>query len=251
LKVGAPVVLVRNLAGGLMNGMLGMVFELQRGHPPIINFGGRIVSLEYVRFEIYDPVKKKCLAARNQYPIKLAYALTVHRAQGMTLSKVEVDCYSFFASDQLSIAVGSSVSTAANLRHPDHVYDFYFQESTEPKADLTCCKIRYESDQEEEENFERIDVVCDNNRNMPSSGPETPVLLDVSMENCPWSLQEFNNNYIRIRLNPIPLYPNEIKRKTTQSKQCKTQWHRYCSFPHSMYMQKGLHPHVRRNGKID
>jgi len=61
--------------------MLGKVFELQRGHPPTINFGGGIVSLEYVRFDIYDPVKKKCLAARNQYPIKLAYALTVHRAQ--------------------------------------------------------------------------------------------------------------------------------------------------------------------------
>ena len=67
----------------------------------------------------------------------------------------------------------------------------------EPKADLTCCKIRYESDQEEEENFERIDVVCVNNRNMPSSGPsaETPILLNVSMENFPWSLQEFNNKY--------------------------------------------------------
>ena len=55
------------------------------------------VSLEYVRFDIYDPVKIKCLAARNQYPIKLAYALTVHPAQGMTLSKVELDCDSFVA----------------------------------------------------------------------------------------------------------------------------------------------------------
>ena len=110
----------------------------------------------------------------------------------MTLSKVEVDCYLFFAPGQLGVAVGRSVSndglrivnynsTAANLRHPDHVYDFYFHESTEPKEDLTCCKIRYESDQEEEENFERIDVVCVNNRNMPSSGPETPILLDVSL----------------------------------------------------------------------
>lgn len=50
----------------------------------------------------------------------------------------------------------------------------YFQESIEPKADLTCCKIRYESDQEEKENFERIDVVC---------------------VNFPWSLQEFINKY--------------------------------------------------------
>jgi len=121
----------------------------------------------------------------------------------MTLSKVEVDCYSLFAPDQLSIAVGRSVSTAANLRHPDHVYDFYFQESTEPKTDLSCCKIRYESDQEEEEeNFERIEVVLVYYRNMPRSGPETQILLDVSIENCQRYLQEFNNNYIRIRLKP-------------------------------------------------
>ena len=40
---------------------------------------------------------KKVLACWVQYPLKLAFALTVHRAQGQKFACVEIDCYSFFS----------------------------------------------------------------------------------------------------------------------------------------------------------
>jgi ATP-dependent exoDNAse (exonuclease V) alpha subunit len=41
----------------------------------------------------------------------LAFAMTVHRAQGQTLQYVDIDCYSFFAAGQMGVAC--SVSFAA------------------------------------------------------------------------------------------------------------------------------------------
>ena len=48
----------------------------------------------------------KVLASRMQYPIMLAFAMTVHRAQGQTLQYVDIYCYSFFAAGQMGVAVG-------------------------------------------------------------------------------------------------------------------------------------------------
>ena len=87
-----------------------------------------------------------------QYPIMLAFAMTVHRAQGQTLQYVDVDCYSFFAAGQMGVAVGRVETkaglrvrnfnrSAATLKHPSCVYDFYnFINMKEPLADLSCCK---------------------------------------------------------------------------------------------------------------
>ena len=59
-----------------------------------------------MRFEEYDPSTKKVLARRVQYPLKLAFALTVHRAQGQEFTRVEIDYYSFFAPRQMGMAAG-------------------------------------------------------------------------------------------------------------------------------------------------
>ena len=61
--------------------------------PPVINFNGPIVSLDQVPLEIYDPKQEKVLAVRCQYAINLAFALTVHSAQGQTKDTTEIECY--------------------------------------------------------------------------------------------------------------------------------------------------------------
>ncbi|MES9881788.1 MAG: hypothetical protein ABW185_13000 [Sedimenticola sp.] len=153
LKKGAKVILVRNLGSGLYNGIQGIVHRLAKDSPPVIDFGGKLVPLSTVRFDIFDKTQQKNIASRVQLPIILAFALTVHRAQGQTLQQVEIDCYSFFAPGQMGVAVGRATSTnglrivnfnrvAANRQHPAVVYNFYARPSqfSDFQQDLVCCE---------------------------------------------------------------------------------------------------------------
>ena len=160
LKDDVPVILTRNLPGKLYNGMIGKVVTAKKDKAPVINFNGRIVSLDRVRFEIYDPEQEKVLAVRCQFPIRLAFALTVHRAQGQTKDKIEIDCFSFFAAGQLGVALGRATSsrgirvlnynpTAARIQHPKSVYDFNLYAGVPFRLDLACCKNKYPTDNQD------------------------------------------------------------------------------------------------------
>ena len=112
VKVGAPVILTRNLHGHLCNGRRGIVPSLSAETGQVINFGGKLVSVPKIIFEQYDPSTNKVLACRVQYPLKLAFALTVHRAQGQEFEGLEIDCHSFFAPRKMGVAVGRVVNTS-------------------------------------------------------------------------------------------------------------------------------------------
>lgn len=91
----------------------------------------------------WRPQKKKSLACRTRYPIQLAFALTVHKAQGQTLQCVEVDLFVFWPRPYGSCCrcvnkEGSSVVNlkAAQLKHTDAVYAFYDEEQKEPNENL-------------------------------------------------------------------------------------------------------------------
>ena len=94
LKEGAPVILTKKLGRGLFNCRKGTVHRLERGKGPIVNFNRRLFELRPERFEIFDPNRGIVVASRLQSPLKLSFALTVHRAQRQTLIYVEVDCAS-------------------------------------------------------------------------------------------------------------------------------------------------------------
>lgn len=154
LKVSAPVMLIRNLTFGLYNGCIGKIHSISEDKVVVV-FDGRLVDIERCIFEVYDPSCKKMLASRLQFPLRLAYAMTVHRAQGQSLQFLEVDCYSFFSPGQMGVAVGRAMtidglriinynSKAAKLKHRSEVYDFYYHESLRPMQNLECCKSLYE-----------------------------------------------------------------------------------------------------------
>ena len=92
LKKGALVMAVKNSTDKkYVNGSLGTVIDFNPvTHYPIVEFtSGREVTMEPDTWELRDGEKKR--ASITQIPLRLAWAITVHKSQGMTLDAALID----------------------------------------------------------------------------------------------------------------------------------------------------------------
>ncbi|CAG2229021.1 PIF1 [Mytilus edulis] len=107
LKINCPVMLVKNLSKNLVNGLQGTVQEINTDNNTVtVNFNGLITDIKREMFTVYSSIENKVVASRLQIPLVLSYGATIHKAQGLTLDRVEVDSSNIFKAGQLGVAVG-------------------------------------------------------------------------------------------------------------------------------------------------
>jgi hypothetical protein len=115
LKIGAQVMLTKN-GSEWVNGSLGVVRDLKENSVvvEIQDENPRMVEVEASTWESvryhWDPeqkiIHKESAGQFSQIPLTLAWATTIHKAQGKTLSSVEIDLgYGAFAAGQAYVAL--------------------------------------------------------------------------------------------------------------------------------------------------
>ncbi|HRQ97696.1 MAG TPA: PIF1 family DEAD/DEAH box helicase [Candidatus Saccharibacteria bacterium] len=114
LKKGALVMAVKNsLDRKYVNGSLGVVIDFEPATEyPVVEFkNGKVVTMTPDTWELRDGEKKR--ASITQIPLRLAWAITVHKSQGMTLDAARIDLRKAFVEGMGYVAL----SRVKNLRN--------------------------------------------------------------------------------------------------------------------------------------
>jgi len=115
LKIGAQVMFTRNDSQKRwVNGTIGTVSKLTKDEIQVTTDGGDTYTVPCCSWESYSyeydrearKMKKEQVGTFTQYPLRLAWAITVHKSQGMTFDKMYLDLSrGMFAAGQLYVAL--------------------------------------------------------------------------------------------------------------------------------------------------
>jgi ATP-dependent exoDNAse (exonuclease V) alpha subunit len=109
IKKGAMVIFIKNnYDKGYINGTLGKVVSFSKnGKFPVVEiFSGRNIIVDQDEWILEDD-NGKIKAVLKQVPLRLAWALTVHKSQGMSLDAAEIDLSKTFENLNLGVLVFS------------------------------------------------------------------------------------------------------------------------------------------------
>jgi ATP-dependent exoDNAse (exonuclease V) alpha subunit len=117
LKIGAPVLFTRN-AWNYFNGERGEVVNADASYVYVKKSDAKIIKLEAVaqsktlwRERVVDGKKEmieESLFSVYQFPIKLAFAITIHKSQGMSIEDLIIETNEIFAPSQFYVALSRS-----------------------------------------------------------------------------------------------------------------------------------------------
>lgn len=129
LKVGAQVMFIRNdtdKAKRYFNGKIGVVIKLEddkisvqcKNEPGPIEVSKETwENIRYTFDKSTRQVNKDVLGSFSQYPLRLAWAITIHKSQGLTFEKAVIDAGKAFAPGQVYVALSRCTNLEGMVLH--------------------------------------------------------------------------------------------------------------------------------------
>ncbi|SHF62978.1 helix-turn-helix domain-containing protein [Pedobacter caeni] len=165
LKVGAQVMFIKNDPTGeqrFFNGKIAVVTSLRTDTIEVETEGTRekIVlekytwkNIKYTTDKVTGEIEEELVGTFTQYPLKLAWAITVHKSQGLTFDRAIIDIGNAFAPGQIYVALSrlrsldglilTSQISGSGIRQDQNVS--FFSKTKENQQNLAT-QIRTESD---------------------------------------------------------------------------------------------------------
>ena len=121
LKVGAQVMFLKNdpIEKKYFNGKIGVIIALSTDKIKV-DCDGLIIEVQPTTWEnskytlnrTDGKLIQEVVGTFTQYPLRLAWAITIHKSQGLTFDKVMIDAASAFSSGQVYVALSRCTSLA-------------------------------------------------------------------------------------------------------------------------------------------
>ncbi|NQD72240.1 hypothetical protein HP439_16060, partial [Sphingobacterium shayense] len=117
--IGAQVMFIKNDTGDdrkFFNGKIGIIKELNLDRDQIVvgfTDGSEQVTVKREKWENIrykydkgeDKIQEEVLGTFSQYPLRLAWAITIHKSQGLTFERAVIDAGTSFAAGQVYVAL--------------------------------------------------------------------------------------------------------------------------------------------------
>jgi hypothetical protein len=121
LKIGAQIMFIKNDTGEYKryyNGKIGKIKELEEASITVVFDDESVVeveravwnNIEYTYNKEQKKIVEEIVGTFEQFPIRLAWAITVHKSQGLTFEKVIADLGRAFAPGQVYVALSRCTS---------------------------------------------------------------------------------------------------------------------------------------------